>query len=67
MEWYAGENLPKSYARPTFSEAWFHTNYGMTFGEKYCSGPIFRTEQDREARRLLCEHFGQAGGFINAK
>ena len=61
MKWYAGENLPKTYARPTFSEAWFHTNYGMTFGEKYCSDPIFRTEQDREARRLLYDRFGKAG------
>jgi uroporphyrinogen-III decarboxylase len=61
MKWYAGENLPKTHARPTFSEAWFHSNYGLTFGEKYCSGPLFRTEQDREARRLLFERFGQAG------
>ena len=61
MKWYSGENQPKTHARPTFSEAWFHQNYGMTFGEKYCSDPIFRTEQDREARRLLYERFGQAG------
>ena len=61
MKWYAGENLPKTHARPTFSEAWFHLNYGMTFGEKYCSDPIFRTEQDREARRLLYDRFGKAG------
>ena len=61
MKWYAGEYLPKTHARPTFSEAWFNTNYGMTFGEKYCSDPIFRTEQDREARRLLYGRFGKAG------
>jgi uroporphyrinogen-III decarboxylase len=61
MKWYAGENLPGTHARPTFSEAWFYTNHGMTFGEKYCSDPIFRTEQDREARRLLFERFGKAG------
>ncbi len=61
MKWYAGENLPKTHARPTFSESWFHSNYGLTFGEKYCSDPIFRTEQDREARRLLFDRFGQAG------
>lgn len=65
MKWYAGEYLPKTHARPTFSEAWFNTNYGMTFGEKYCSDPTFRTEQDREARRLLYERFGRAG--IGAK
>ncbi len=61
MKWYSGENLPKTHARPTFSEAWFHKNYGMTFGDKYCSDPIFRTEQDREARRVLYERFGQSG------
>jgi hypothetical protein len=61
MKWYAGENLPQTHARPTFSEAWFHSNYGLTFGEKYCSDPLFRTEQDREARRLLYDRFGQAG------
>jgi hypothetical protein len=61
MKWYAGENLPKTHARPTFSEAWFYSNYGMTFGEKYCSDPIFRTEQDRAARRLLYDRFGEAG------
>ena len=61
MKWYAGENLPKTYARPTFSEAWFNTHYAFTFGKKYCSDPLYRTEQDREARRLLFDHFGQAG------
>ena len=61
MKWYSGENLPKTHARPTFSEAWLHARYGMTFGKKYCSDPVFRTEQDREARRLLYERFGQAG------
>ncbi len=61
MKWYSGENLPRTHARPTFSEAWFHTNYGMTFGEKYCTDPVYRTEQDREARRVLYERFGQAG------
>lgn len=61
MKCYAGQNLPRTHAKPTFSEAWFHSNYGMTFGERYCSDPIFRTEQDREARRLLFSRFGQAG------
>lgn len=61
MKWYSGENLPRTHARPTFSEAWFHTHFGMTFGEKYCSDPIFRTDQDRDARRVLYERFGHAG------
>jgi len=61
MKWYAGQNLPKTHAKPTFSEAWFHSRYGLTFGERYCTDPVFRTEQDREARRLLYERFGQAG------
>ena len=61
MKWYNGENLPKTHARPSFSEAWFHARYGMTFGAQYCSDPVFRTEQDREARRLLYGHFGHAG------
>lgn len=61
MKWYSGENLPGTHARPAFSEAWFHTNYGMTFGEKYCTDPVYRTEQDREARRVLYERFGPAG------
>lgn len=61
MKWYSGENLPRTHAKPTFSEAWFHSRYGMTFGERYCSDPISRTEQDREARRVLFERFGQAG------
>jgi hypothetical protein len=61
MKWYAGQNLPKTHARPTFSEAWFHHHYGMTFGEKYCGDPLFRTQQDREVLRLLHDRFGHAG------
>ena len=61
MKWYSGENLSNTQGRPTFSEAWFHARFGMTFGAQYCSDPIFRTEQDREARRLLHGHFGQVG------
>ena len=61
MKWYSGENLPRTHARPTFSEAWFHIHYGMTFGERYFADPVFRTKQDREARRVLYERFGHAG------
>ncbi len=61
MRWYSGENLPRTHARPTFSETWFHHHYGFTFGEKYSSDPIFRTEQDREARRVLYDRFGSVG------
>ncbi|MFN8006295.1 MAG: uroporphyrinogen decarboxylase family protein [Terriglobia bacterium] len=61
MKWYTGQNLPATHARPTFSESWFYQHYGMIFGEKYCRDPIFRTEQDREARRLLYDRFGRAG------
>ena len=61
MKWYAGRNLPRTHAGPTFSEAWFHSNYGMTFGEKYCSDPVFRTEQDREAMRVLFDRYGRVG------
>jgi hypothetical protein len=61
MKWYAGQNLPVTHARPTFSEAWFHQNYGLTFGEKYHREPVFRTEQDQEALRLLFGRFGYAG------
>ena len=65
MKWDAGQNLPLTHAKPTFSEAWFHSNYGLTFGEKYCFDPVFRTDQDREAMRLLYDRFGQVG--IGAK
>lgn len=58
---YTGQNLPATHARPTFSEAWFHQNYGLTFGEKYYLDPVSRTEQDRESLRLLYDRFGQAG------
>jgi hypothetical protein len=61
MKWYAGQNLPRTHAKPTFSEAWFHHNHGLTFSEKYFFDPVFRTEQDREALRLLYARFGQAG------
>ena len=61
MKSYAGENLPATHARPSFSEAWFHQNYGLTFGEKYYLNPVFRTEQDREALRLLYDRFAEAG------
>jgi len=61
MKWYAGQNLPVTHARPTFSETWFHRNYGLTFGEKYCFDPVFRTEQDREALRLLYDRFRHVG------
>jgi hypothetical protein len=58
MKSYSGENLPGTHARPTFSEAWFHQYYGLEFGERYHTDPIFRTEQDREALRLVHERFG---------
>ncbi len=61
MKWYSGENLPATHARPTFSEAWFYKRYGLEFGERYFLDPIVRTEQDREARRLLHETFGTLG------
>jgi len=61
MKSYAGQNLPRTHARPSFSEAWYHSNYGFTFGERYHFDPVFRTEQDREAMRLLYDRFGQAG------
>ncbi len=61
MKWYGGQNLPKTHARPTFSEAWFHRHYGMTFGKRYCGDPIFRTKQDQEAIRWLYDRFGHAG------
>ncbi len=61
MKWYSGENLPGTHARPTFSEAWFHQHYGLEFGERYYLDAIFRTEQDREARRLLYERYGALG------
>ncbi len=59
MKWYSGENLPSTHARPTFSEAWFHQRYGLDFGERYFRDPLFRTEQDREALRLVHERFGR--------
>ena len=61
MKWHSGENLPATHARPTFSEAWLHERYGLEFGERYFMDPLFRTEQDREARRLLHERFGALG------
>jgi uroporphyrinogen-III decarboxylase len=61
MKWYSGENLPKTHARPTFSEAWLHQRYGLEFGEKYFRDPIFRTEQDRKAVQLIYERFGALG------
>jgi len=61
MRWYSGENLPRTHARPTFSESWLHLNGGFTFDEKYFSDPIFRTEQDRAARRVLAERFKGVG------
>ena len=61
MKWYSGENLPATHARPTFAEAWFHQRYGLDFGERYYTDPIFRTEQDREALRLVHKRFGALG------
>lgn len=61
MKSYAGQYLPRTHARPSFSEAWYHSNYGFTFGERYHFDPVLRTEQDREAMRLLYDRFGQAG------
>jgi hypothetical protein len=61
LKYYSGQNLPKTHARPTFSEAWFHKNYGLIFDESYYFDPIARTEQDREAARLLYDRFGHAG------
>ncbi len=61
MKSYPSENLPATHARPTFSEAWFHRHYGLEFGEQYYTDPVHRTEQDREARRLVHERFGALG------
>jgi hypothetical protein len=61
MKTYSGENLPRTHARPTFSEAWFNRHYGLEFGRRYHTDPIFRTEQDREALRLVHERFGALG------
>lgn len=61
MKTYSGENLPKTHARPTFSEAWFNRHYGMDFGQRYYTDPIFRTEQDQMALRLVHERFGALG------
>lgn len=61
MKWASGLNLPGTHAKPTFSEAWFNRNYGLTFGREYCTDPIFRTEQDMAAMRLLFERFGSLG------
>jgi hypothetical protein len=61
MKWYSGENLPVTHARPTFSEAWFHQRHGLEFGERYFMDPLFRTEQDRQAQRLLHDCFGALG------
>jgi len=48
-------------ARATFSPAWFHERFGLRFGERYHRDPVHRTEQDREAARLLWEAFGDLG------
>jgi hypothetical protein len=32
MKWPSGENLPRTHAKPTFSEAWFYSRYGLEFG-----------------------------------
>ena len=61
MKSYAGQYLPRTHARPSFSEAWYHARFGFTFGEKYHFDPVYRTEQDREAVRQLYDRFGQAG------
>ena len=61
MKSYSSENSPATHARPAFSEAWFHRHYGLDFGERYYAEPIFRTEQDREAQRLVHERFGALG------
>lgn len=61
MKSYAGQYLPRTHARPSFSEAWYHSRYGFTFGEKYHFDPVFRTEQDGEAMRVLYDRLGQAG------
>jgi hypothetical protein len=62
MKWYSGENLPRTHARPTtFSEAWLHQRYGLEFGKRCFMDPLFRTEQDRQAHRLLYVRFGSLG------
>jgi len=61
MKWPSGQNLPRTHAKPTFSEAWFNNHYGLEFGERYHLDAIHRTEQDREAQRLLWERFGHLG------
>jgi hypothetical protein len=61
MKTYSSENLPKTHARPTFSEAWFNRHYGLEFGQRYHTDPIFRTEQDQAALRLVYERFGTLG------
>ncbi|MFI5387767.1 MAG: uroporphyrinogen decarboxylase family protein [Fimbriimonadales bacterium] len=61
MKWPSGQNLPRTHAKPTFSEAWFNKRFGLEFGERYHRDPIHRTEQDRGAMRLVYERFGHLG------
>ena len=44
-----------------FSAKWFHTRFGLDFGEKSWRDPILRTEQDCQMRRLLHEAYGELG------
>jgi len=59
MKWPSGQNLPWTHAKPTFSEAWFSRHCGLRFGREYHMDPILRTEQDRQAMRLLYDRFGK--------
>jgi hypothetical protein len=45
----------------TFSPAWWHARYGISFAEPVWADPIARTELDRSLRRLLFERFGDVG------
>ena len=45
----------------TFSPSWWHSRYGLDFGEPAWADPIVRTEHERTMRRLLAERFGDVG------
>ena len=40
---------------------WWHTHYNFIFGEKYCMDPVYRTELDMEAQRILYDRYGDLG------
>ena len=57
------DNIKIHHVILNFMPSWWHTNYGIEFGEKMVFSPEYRCDMHREMRRLYYERFGRKTGI----